>query len=75
VEVISSAQFLKGASAIDNLEIWGDSYLANSGCEFRSSDKFVARLMKARAKNAAAMAEASKSFGRKLFDDAMTVLG
>jgi hypothetical protein len=40
LEVIGSAQFLKAASAIDNLEIWGDSYLANSGYEFRSSDKF-----------------------------------
>lgn len=42
---ITSDQFLKGASYLDHLKVWGTSYLDKCGFAFYSSDPFVSAIL------------------------------
>jgi hypothetical protein len=49
--IITSAEFLRGAEAIDGLKPWARSYLKASGYTFHSSDRLVSNLITAQYKN------------------------
>ena len=72
---LGSKEFLKGVEGIDALKQWGSDYLAKSGYEFHTSDKFVATMLKTQAENAEKLRRGQQSTVGYVYDRAMTMAG